>query len=113
MVHSAGRSGGLDLIVLLETLQPLPQVRASAEQDRDHHDVHVAHKPRREEVADHGGASTEAFPSWSTATTSLVPQSENHRRQSCHRGDSPIPRPLTRTRVSPIDDSCGTTLPFL
>src|SRR2546429_7653606 len=52
MGHSAGRTGGLDLIVLLEALQPLPQARASAEQDRDHHDVHVVHKPRSEEVAD-------------------------------------------------------------
>src|SRR2546428_2952840 len=60
MGHSAGRGGGLDLIVLLEALQPLPQARASAEQDRDHHDVHVVHKPRSEEGADHGGASTDA-----------------------------------------------------
>src|SRR5437588_5435141 len=29
-----------------------PEWRASAEQDRDHHDVHVVHKPRSEEVAD-------------------------------------------------------------
>src|SRR5213083_2192078 len=49
MGHPAGRGGGLDLIVLLEALQPLPQARASAEQDRDHHDVHVVHKPRSEE----------------------------------------------------------------
>src|SRR5918996_5908554 len=56
MGHSAGRGGGLDLIVLLEAFQALPQARASAEQDRDHHDVHVVHKPRSEEVADHGGA---------------------------------------------------------
>src|SRR2546428_5743174 len=60
MGRSAGRGGGLDLIVLLEALQPLPQARASAEQDRDHHDVHVVHKPRSEEVADHCGASTDA-----------------------------------------------------
>jgi hypothetical protein len=58
--HSAGRGGCLDPIVPLEALQPLPQARASAEQDRDHHDAHVVHKPRSEEVADHGGASTEA-----------------------------------------------------
>src|SRR5207247_3620358 len=60
MRHSAGPGGGLDLIVLLETLQPLPQARASAEQNRNHHDVHVVDKPRSEEVADHGGASTDA-----------------------------------------------------
>src|SRR6266508_5344656 len=45
MRHSAGRGGGLDLIVLLEALQALPQARASAEQDRDHHDVHVSTSP--------------------------------------------------------------------
>ncbi len=38
MGHSAGRRGCLDLIVLLEPLQPLPQARSSAEQDRDHLD---------------------------------------------------------------------------
>src|SRR5687767_8323725 len=61
MRDSAGRGGGLDLIVLLETLQSVPEAYASAEQDRDHHDVHVVDEPGGKEVADHGGASAEAY----------------------------------------------------
>src|SRR5215211_3664559 len=61
MRDSAGRGGGLDLIVLLEALQSVPEAYASAEQDRDHHDVHVVDEPGGKEVADHGGASAEAY----------------------------------------------------
>ena len=38
---SAGRGGGLDLVFLLEALQPVPEPYAAAEHDRDHRDVHV------------------------------------------------------------------------
>src|SRR5688572_3214567 len=61
MRDSAGRGGGLDLIVLLETLQSVPEAYASAEQDRDHHDVHVVDEPRGKEVSDHGGTTAEAY----------------------------------------------------
>src|ERR671925_556598 len=61
MRDSAGRGGGLDLIVLLETLQSVPEAYASAEQDRDHHDVHVVDEPGSKEVADHGGTSAYAY----------------------------------------------------
>src|SRR3954449_5837692 len=58
---SAGRGGGLDLVVLLEALQSVPEAYASAEQDRDHHRVHVVDEPGGDEVADHCGASAEAY----------------------------------------------------
>src|SRR3546814_19228308 len=48
---SAGRGGGLDLVVLLQALQPVPEADASAEQDRDHHDVQVVDEPGGKEVA--------------------------------------------------------------
>src|SRR6187397_1553770 len=57
---SAGRGRDLDPIVLLEALHPVPEAYASAEQDRDDHDVHVIHEPGGKEVADRGGTSTEA-----------------------------------------------------
>jgi len=55
MHDSAGRGSGLDRVVLLDALQSVPQTYAAAEQDRDHHDVHVIDEPGSEEVADHGG----------------------------------------------------------
>src|SRR3954451_4434910 len=58
---SAGRGGGLDLVVLLEALQSVPEAYASAEQDRDHHRVHVVDEPGRKEVADHGGTAADAY----------------------------------------------------
>src|SRR3954471_19262168 len=61
MRDSAGRGGRLDLVVLLEALQSVPEAYASAEQDRDHHDVHVVDEPGSEEVADLGGTSAEAY----------------------------------------------------
>src|SRR5918911_4255296 len=51
--------GGLDLVVRLEALQPLPQAHAPAEQDRHHREVHVVDEPGREELADHGGPATD------------------------------------------------------
>jgi hypothetical protein len=60
MRDSAGRGGGLDLVVLLKALQCVPEAYASAEQDRDHHDVHVVDEPGSKEVADHGGTPADA-----------------------------------------------------
>src|SRR6266498_4277430 len=57
---SAGRGGGLDLVVLLEALQSVPEAYAPAEQDRDHHDVHVVDEPGGKEVADRGGTPADA-----------------------------------------------------
>src|SRR5260370_1436833 len=39
---------------------------------------------------------TSLLPSRSTAMTSWAPQSENHRRSSCHRGDSPNAMPVIK-----------------
>src|SRR4051794_39335485 len=61
MCDSAWRSGGLDLVVVLEALQSVPEAYASAEQDGDDHDVHVVDESGRKEVADHGGASAEPY----------------------------------------------------
>src|ERR687884_110770 len=47
---AARRGGGLDLIVLLETLQPVPEAYAAAEQDRDDDNVHVVDEPGGKEV---------------------------------------------------------------
>src|SRR6266542_1631917 len=60
MRDSAGRGGGLDVVVLLEALQSVPEAYASAEQERDHHRVHVVDEPGSKEVADHGGTSADA-----------------------------------------------------
>jgi hypothetical protein len=48
----AGRGCRLDLVVLLKTLHAIPQAYAAAEQDRNHHDVHVIDEPGCKEVAD-------------------------------------------------------------
>src|SRR5215218_4577898 len=61
MRDSAGRGRGLDLVVRLETLQSVPEPHAPAEQDRDHHDVHVVDEPGSKEFADHGGTSADAY----------------------------------------------------
>src|SRR3954447_14593338 len=61
MRDSAGRGGGLDLVVLLEALQSVPEAYAAAEQDRDHHRVHVVDEPGRKELADRGGTSADAY----------------------------------------------------
>src|SRR4051794_37058509 len=61
MRDSAGRGGGLDLVVLLETLQSVPESHAPAEQDRDHHRVHVVDEPGSKEFADHGGTPADAY----------------------------------------------------
>src|SRR5262249_34813001 len=46
----------------------------------------------------------------STVTTSRAPMSENHRRSSCQRGDSPITKPVSRVRTSAIEDSSRNAL---
>src|SRR5436309_15698816 len=61
MRDSAGRGGGLDVVVLLEALQSVPEAYAWAEQDRDHHDVEVVDEPGSKEVADHGGTPADAY----------------------------------------------------
>src|SRR5919199_6726963 len=61
MRDPAGRGGGLDLVVLLEPFQPLPEACASAEQDRDDDYVHVIDEPGSKEVADDGGASADPY----------------------------------------------------
>ena len=52
-------------------------------------------------------ATTSLLPSRSTATISRAPQSENQRRFSCHRGDSPIATPVIRICVLGADDGFG------
>src|SRR6476620_3161831 len=59
--YSARRGGGLDVVVLLEAFQPVPEAHSSAEQDRDHHRMHVIHESRGKEVADHVRAAAEAY----------------------------------------------------
>src|SRR5688572_22933819 len=61
MRDAAGRGDGLDLVILLQALHSVPEAYASAEQDRDHHDVHVVDEPGRKEVADRGGTSADAY----------------------------------------------------
>src|ERR671910_2827152 len=61
MRDSAGRGGDLDLVVLLDALQTVPEAYASAEQDRDHRGVHVVDEPGSKEVADHGGTAADAY----------------------------------------------------
>ena len=60
MCDAARRGGGLDLVILLEALQAVPEAYASTEQDRDDHGVHVVDEPGGEELADRGGASADA-----------------------------------------------------
>src|SRR5438552_4149552 len=61
MRDSAGRGGDLDLVVLLDPLQSVPEPYASAEQDRDHHHVRVVDEAGRKELADHGRTSADAY----------------------------------------------------
>src|ERR671919_1541733 len=58
---SAGRSDGLDVVVLLEAFQSVPEAYASAEQDRDDDDVHVVDEPGSNELANRGGTPAEAY----------------------------------------------------
>src|SRR3954452_13756159 len=57
---SAWRGGGLDVVVVLEALQSVPEPHAPPEQDRDDHDVHVVDEPGSKELADHGGTAADA-----------------------------------------------------
>src|SRR5688572_33282847 len=61
MRDAAGRGDGLDLVILLQALHSVPEAYASAEQDRDDHDVHAVDEPGGKEVADHGGTSADAY----------------------------------------------------
>src|SRR4051794_34988590 len=61
MRDSAGRGGDLDLVVVLEALQSVPEPYASAEQDRDHHYVRVVDEAGRKKLADHGRTSADAY----------------------------------------------------
>ena len=72
MRDSAGRGDGLDVVVLLEALQSVPEAYASTEQDRDHHDVHVVDEPGSKEVADGGDTSADARTSWPSAALRAV-----------------------------------------
>ena len=42
-------------------LESVPEAHSTAEQDRDHHDMHVVDQPGGKEVADHRGASAESY----------------------------------------------------
>src|SRR5579863_1846987 len=57
---SARRGDSLDVVVLLETLESLPEANASAEQNRDHNDVHVVDEATGQEGADGRGPATDA-----------------------------------------------------
>src|ERR671925_1189333 len=61
MRDSARRGGCLNLVILLEALQSVPEAHASAEQDRDHHDVGVVDEAGGKEVADRRGTPAEAY----------------------------------------------------
>src|SRR5262245_23129379 len=61
MRHSTGRGDSLDRVVLLDTLQSIPEAYPPAEQDGDHHDVHVVDEAGSKEVADHGGPPADAY----------------------------------------------------
>src|SRR3954471_24985810 len=61
MHYAAGRRDGLDSVILLKCLLSVPEPYTAAEQDRDHHDVHVVDQSRRKELADQGGASADAY----------------------------------------------------
>src|SRR5437660_6370324 len=60
MRDAAGRGRDLDLVVLLEAFQTVPEPHAAAERDRDHGDVHVVDEPGSKEVAEDGGTSADA-----------------------------------------------------
>jgi hypothetical protein len=60
MDDAAGRRRGLDRIVVLEALQPVPEAHAPPEQDRDDHDVQMVDEPSCEELADRRGAAADA-----------------------------------------------------
>src|SRR5918997_4211672 len=79
MRDSARRGGCLNLVILLEALQSVPEAYASAEQDRDHHDVRVVDEPGGKEVADHRGTPAEAYV---LAVRGLAGRLERLRRRS-------------------------------
>src|SRR5215510_3621105 len=48
--------------------------------------------------------TTSRLPSRSVAMISWAPQSENQRRPSCQRGDSPIAKPVSNVFISGIEE---------
>src|SRR6186997_598168 len=50
--HPARRGGRLDLVVLLESFQAIPQPDAPAEEDGHDHDMQLVDEPGRRERAD-------------------------------------------------------------
>ena len=56
---AAGGGDRLDVVVVLEALQAVPDADAAAEHDRDLDEMHVVDEPGGEEVADDGGAATD------------------------------------------------------
>jgi hypothetical protein len=56
----AGRGHGLDRVALLRSFEPVPQPDASAEHDRDDHQMHVVDEPGSQEVADDRGTAADA-----------------------------------------------------
>ena len=70
---NAGRGGDhLDLMVPFEVFQSVPQANAAAEQDRDHHDVHVVDQPGGEEPADRRRATASALARPAMASISVI-----------------------------------------
>src|SRR5215212_7079767 len=57
---AAGRGDQLDVVVVLEGLQAVPDADAPAEQDRDLDEMRVVDQSGGEEVADHGGPATDS-----------------------------------------------------
>src|ERR671925_2039641 len=79
MRDSARRGGCLSLVILLQALQSVPEAHASAEQDRDHHDVRVVDEAGGKEVADQRGTPAEAYV---LAVRGLAGRFERLRRRS-------------------------------
>jgi hypothetical protein len=57
---AAGRRDRLDVVLLLQRLQPVPQPDPAPEDDRDLHDVQVVDEPGGEELAQHRRATPDA-----------------------------------------------------
>src|SRR5215212_3278348 len=102
MHDPAGRGDGLDLVVLLDALQSVPEPCASAEQERNHHDVQVVDESGRQEVADHGRTPADAYV---LAARSLAGRLERLGRRSVDEVERRAAlHPNRRTRVMGEDD---------
>src|SRR5918995_664648 len=60
MSDAAGRRDRLDVVLLLQRLQPVPQPDPATEDDRDLHDVQVVDEPGGEELTQHRRATPDA-----------------------------------------------------